>query len=183
MTIEVNWEYKRGVALMLCEQCKQRPATVHLTKIINNEKTELNLCEVCAQQSGMDWGMLFEPNFSLQHLLAGMVENDFMFGKAPAKGPVCSECGLTLADFRQIGQLGCAKCYEAFGGYLEPLFRRVQGSLYHTGKVPKRTGGKVRVWKDIESLRIKLQEAVRCEDYEQAAKLRDEIRRLEKELG
>lgn len=168
---------------MLCEQCKQRSATVHLTKIINNEKTELNLCEVCAQQSGMEWGMLFEPNFSLQHLLIGMVENDSMISKAPAKGPACPECGLMFADFRQVGQLGCAKCYEAFDGYLEPLFRRVQGSLYHTGKVPKRTGGKVRVRKDIESLRAKLQAAVREEDYETAAKLRDEIRGLEKELG
>lgn len=168
---------------MWCEQCKQRPATVHLSKIVNNEKSEHNLCEVCAQKFGLEWGMLFEPNFSLQHFLAGMVESDSSTGKVQAaKGPTCPECGLTFADFRQVGQLGCAHCYEAFGEGLEPLFRRVQGSLSHMGKVPRRTGGKFRVRKEVENLRYQLQKAIQLEEYEKAAQLRDEIRRLEEQL-
>jgi protein arginine kinase activator len=168
---------------MWCEQCQQREATVHLTKIINQEKTELHLCEVCAQQAGVEWNVLFEPSFSLQQLLAGMVEGEFRSGNKPMDmSPRCPQCGLTFTDFRQIGLLGCNQCYEAFGQGLDPLFRRVQGSVNHAGKAPRRTGGMVRVRKEIESLRRQLQEAVQKEDYERAAKLRDEIRLREQKL-
>lgn len=165
---------------MWCEQCKQRPATVHLSKIVNDEKTEHNLCEICAQQVGLEWGVFFEPNFSLQHLLAGMVESE-VANQQSNKGPKCSNCGLTFADFRQVGQLGCSDCYDAFGGSLDPLFRKVQGSIAHVGKVPHRTGGIVRVRKEIDNLRQQLQRAIHSEEYENAARLRDEIRRLERE--
>lgn len=165
---------------MWCEQCKQRPATVHLSKIVNDEKTEHNLCEVCAQQVGLEWGVFFEPNFSLQHLLAGMVENESV-NPQTAIGPKCSNCGLTFADFRQVGQLGCTECYQAFGSSLDPLFRKVQGSVTHTGKVPRRSGGKFRMRKEIDGLREQLQKAIHDEEYENAARLRDEIRRLERQ--
>lgn len=168
---------------MWCEQCKQRTATVHLTKIVNQEKTELHLCEICAQQSGVEWGILFEPSFSLQQLLAGMVEGEDHPGKIAEEGPQCPHCGLMFADFRQNGLIGCAYCYETFGEGLDPLFRRIQGSVVHHGKVPLRTGGMVRVRKEIEGLRGQLQEAVQREDYEKAALLRDEIRRREKDLN
>ena len=94
----------------------------------------------------------------------------------------CSTCGLTFTDFRQIGLLGCGDCYQAFGRFLGPLFRRVHGHISHTGKVPKRTGGKVRIKKEIEELRRKLQEAIAREAYEEAARLRDEIRAKEEKL-
>ena len=38
---------------MFCERCKQREATVHLTEIIRNEKTEIHLCDSCARDMGL----------------------------------------------------------------------------------------------------------------------------------
>ncbi|HHT06760.1 MAG TPA: hypothetical protein GXZ97_10905 [Hydrogenispora sp.] len=175
---------------MWCERCKQRPATVHVTKVVNNHKTETHLCATCAQESGVDagkeLGFLFEPNFSFHNLLASLLENEF--GPQSAISPYqtkiekCATCGLTFTDFRKIGLLGCADCYQAFDKSLGPLLRRVHGHLSHTGKVPKRTGGKVRIKKEIADLRRKLQEAIGREAYEEAAQIRDEIRAKEEEL-
>jgi protein arginine kinase activator len=89
---------------------------------------------------------------------------------------------LTFSDFKNSGLLGCGECYRYFQIGLEPLLKKVHGSAAHTGKVPRRTGGKVRIRKEIQDLRRQLQQAIQKEDYEQAANLRDEIRHLEKEL-
>lgn len=173
---------------MWCERCKERPATVHVTKIVNNQKTEMHLCEVCAHETGSDLGFLFEQNFSFPNLLAGLLENENPFNQGVLGGSSvqhnikCPSCGLTFSDFRQIGQLGCSECYKAFGPSLDPLLKRVHGSIGHAGKVPRRTGGKVRVRKDIEELRKRLQNAISREAYEEAAQIRDEIKAKEKEL-
>ncbi|HBG15947.1 MAG TPA: hypothetical protein DDW93_04130 [Firmicutes bacterium] len=174
---------------MWCERCKQRQATVHVTKVINNHKTESHLCEVCAGKSGKDLGFLFEPNFSFHHLLAGLLESEFgvkseSFSQQKEEShKKCPTCGLTFTDFRNMGLMGCANCYDLFKDHLDPLLRRVHGSIAHTGKVPKRTGGRVRVRKEIEELRSKLQEAIKREAYEEAAKLRDEIKEKEEKLN
>ncbi|NLW10364.1 MAG: hypothetical protein GX036_11000 [Firmicutes bacterium] len=172
---------------MWCEQCKERPATVHITKVINNHKTEKHLCEVCAQTSGSDLGFLFEPSFSFQKLLTGLLEGEMGMEEALApstmtRGRGCPVCGLTFSDFRRIGRLGCGDCYTEFGTGLDPLLRRIHGSTVHNGKAPKRTGGAIRVKKEIEQLRKKLKEAIQREAYEEAAKLRDEIRAKEKNM-
>ncbi len=167
---------------MLCEQCKQRTATVHITKVVNNHKTEKHLCEVCAKASGHELGFFFEPKFSFHNLLAGLLEGEAGILDAPTVHlEKCSFCGLTFPDFRQIGRLGCSGCYTVFGANLDPLLRRIHGSTVHTGKVPKRAGGRIRVKKEIEMLRKKLQEAIEREAYEEAAKIRDEIRAKERE--
>jgi len=164
---------------------------VHLTKVINNYKTESHLCAVCAKQSGIDpgkeLGFLFEPNFSFHNLLAGLLEHEAGghkegFSSYLETTEKCPTCGLTFTDFRKIGLLGCAKCYRIFSESLEPLLRRVHGNITHTGKVPKRTGGKVRLKKEIEDLRRKLQDAIRREAYEEAARLRDEIKAKQEKL-
>ena len=174
---------------MWCERCKERPATVHVTKIINNQKTEMHLCEVCAQKTGSEIGFLFEPDFSFHNLLAGLLESEFTLqSKASggsaliAQGEKCPSCGLTFSDFRRIGRLGCSECYKGFGQNLDPLLRRIHGYTAHTGKVPKRSGGQVRVKKEIESLRKRLEIAIKKEAYEEAAKIRDQIRAKEKKI-
>ncbi|HYH05345.1 MAG TPA: UvrB/UvrC motif-containing protein [Bacillota bacterium] len=169
---------------MLCERCQERPATVHMTKVINFEKTELHLCEVCAKEAGSELGILIEPNFSFQNLIAGLLEGDLNFYQQPSstKPTCCQSCGLTFSDFRNNGMMGCGECYRYFREGLEPLLKKMHGSAVHIGKVPKRTGGKVRLRKEIEDLKRQLQQAVAREDYEKAAHCRDEIRRLQQEL-
>lgn len=167
---------------MLCEECRQRSAVVHLTKIVNNQKAEYHLCEECARTKSGEFGLMLEPHFSLQNFLTGLI------GSEPEKVHVtepsystarCEGCGLTFADFRRTGRLGCARCYDAFNNSLEPLLRRVHGSVHHTGKVPSRAQGTRRVHQEIETMRRRLAEAIRKEEYELAAKLRDQIRQLE----
>jgi protein arginine kinase activator len=176
---------------MWCEQCKKRQATVHVTKIINSHKTESHLCAVCAREGGIDpgteLGFLFEPNFSFHHLLTGLLENEYGIQNEkrspdPETVEKCATCGLTFSDFRKTGLVGCANCYQIFADLLNPLLRRVHGNITHTGKVPKRTGGKVRIRKEIQDLRRMLQDAIRREAYEEAAKIRDEIKAKEGKL-
>lgn len=169
---------------MLCQNCQERPATVHLTKVINYEKTELHLCEVCAKSAGGELGIVFEPSFSFQNFIAALLEGDLnLIQTADSTREIrCHNCGLTFSDFTNAGLLGCGDCYRDFESGLEPLLKKIHGSIRHTGKVPQRSGGKFRVRKEIEELRTQLKQAVGREDYEKAAFLRDEIRHRESEL-
>lgn len=178
---------------MLCERCKERPATFFMTRIVNGEKTELHLCQQCAAETGQ-LGVVMEPQFTFTNFLAGLLNNELGFAparQAPA-APQCRNCGLTYDDFRQVGQFACSHCYEEFEPYLEGLFRRVQGGAEHTGKRPGRPArgaapatprpadGAPSLAARIEALRKELAAAVAREDYERAAEVRDEIRKLEK---
>lgn len=169
---------------MICQRCQERPATIHLTKVVNFEKTEIHLCEVCAKSAGSELGIMVEPNFTFQNLIAGLLEGDINMLQHPnaTQELYCHNCGLTFSDFRNRGLLGCGECYTYFQPGLEPLLKRVHGSTVHTGKVPKRTGGKVRLRKEVEQLKIQLQQAIKSEEYEKAAQIRDEIRRLQNQL-
>ncbi len=170
---------------MICQECKKRQATVHLTKIINNNKTEVHLCQQCAGEKG-EFDFAFEPKFSIHHLFAGLLDLD---GFETTVGiPVttkiqCENCGLTYAQFSQIGRLGCSECYESFKDKLNILLRRIHGSTQHTGKVPLRSGSVLKIKKEIQELRSQLQKKIVDEEFEEAAKIRDHIRKLEKEVN
>lgn len=176
---------------MDCEECKQNPATVHLTKIVNDQKTELHLCEECARQHDeipFNFGFSLEPNFSIQKFLAGLLGGGAASAggaeeveEAPADTPQCPNCSLTYGQFGKIGRFGCSQCYQSFTPQLEPLLRRVQGNSRHTGKVPQKSGGTVGQRREIDQLRQELQEAIGTEAYERAAVLRDRIHALETE--
>jgi len=119
----------------------------------------------------------------IQSFLAGLLEQ----GAAPvlqaAPGTQCANCGLSYRDFSRAGRLGCSQCYERFGERLDPVLRRIHSSSQHTGKVPARSGSTIKLRRDLHELRELLLRAVRAEEFERAAALRDEIRELEKELG
>ena len=165
---------------MICQECQQESATVHITKIINGRKTELHLCRRCAQaHDELDFS--FEPQFSLHNLLGSLL-GESMRGSREALGKAkvqCPSCDLTFAQFSQIGRLGCSDCFSAFDEQLAPLLRRIHGSIRHTGKVPRRSQGAVRFARELERLREEMRLAVQKEKFEEAARLRDEIKALE----
>jgi protein arginine kinase activator len=166
---------------MNCEQCKIRPATVHLTKIINNQKTSMNLCEKCAG-TYHDFSA-FGGNFSIHKLLTGFLnqaEGDKMLGFTRPEAE-CRQCGLTLSQFSHFGKLGCSECYPTFKDNIRPLLRKIHGTNLHQGKVPKRTGQSFRVKREIEKLKNDLQLLIQHEEFEKAATVRDKIKELEKE--
>ena len=170
---------------MLCEKCQKRPSTVHLTKIVNGNKTEMNLCEICAQENNAaTFGL--EPNWMLQNLFADLFSQPMSGNKLVRQetGPQikCDHCGFTDVELSKTGKLGCARCYDVYANKLEPVLRRVHGNSRHTGKIPRRTGGSIELRKKIELLKRELQAAVESEEYEKAAEIRDEIRNFEKKL-
>lgn len=173
---------------MICQECGQRPATLHFTKILNGEKTEFHLCEVCAAEKGeMFPGGGPASNFSIHHLLSGLLNfetNASSYGGIATEKPLrCETCGLTYNQFSKSGRFGCVDCYQQFSHRLDPIFRRIHGSMEHTGKVPQRTGGKIKIKKEIDELKNLLQQKISAEEFEHAAKIRDQIKQLENQLS
>ena len=159
---------------MLCQRCKKNPATVHLTEIVGSEKRESHLCEKCSVQENLvDQG--HEP---INELLAQFVIAHT--GAQELAQLSCQKCGMTFAQFRNGGLLGCPEDYQAFRKPLLALLERVQeGNTEHVGKVPGKKGQKRKRQHKIMQLQRKLKRAVSVEDYETAAALRDQIEAME----
>jgi protein arginine kinase activator len=163
---------------MDCQSCHARKATVHLTEIVGNkEKKELHLCEQCAQQqgtTGMEIMGLISSAFGPSGKTAG----------TPASDLRCGACGLAYTEFRSRGRLGCPACYDVFRAALEPLLEKIHGQSRHVGKAPTGSSSPDRTReKHLVALRRQLQGAVKDENYELAAKLRDELRKAEAAAG
>ena len=161
---------------MKCENCHNAPAKVHMTEIDDeNEKRERHLCEECAEKLG-----LTVKNYSLSELLAGIAAGQLSQKGGSAPDVTCPSCGMTFAEFQGgAGRFGCAEDYEAFGELILPRLERFHDSTQHVGKSP-RTGDSTSTQAGyLRSLRAQLREAVSQEAYERAAKLRDEIKKIE----
>ena len=160
---------------MICDICGKAEATVHLTEIINGKVTELHLCEECAREKGTQ----MEQHFGISDLLAGLAD---LSSDVEVKQNIdlkCSNCGMSYKDFKKMGRFGCSQCYESFKQYIPSLLKRVHGSAKYIGEMPKT--GKYQVVKDeLQELKNQLQSAINKEEYEEAAKIRDQIREIEK---
>lgn len=175
---------------MQCDICGKKKATVHLTEIVDQQMSEMHLCEECARQKSVQ----MEQQFGLADLLAGLADmgtkggatNKDAAAAAAAKTAAitCVKCGTSYDDFRKFGRLGCGHCYISFKEQLDALLKKIHGSNHHLGKMiakSKRSTATVKNKKDdLGSLRQDLQEAIHSEDFEKAALIRDKIRELEK---
>jgi len=178
---------------MLCDNCGERPAAIHLTQIENNNVVTMHLCEQCAAEKGVETGASV-AKFPLGDFLASLGKAG---GAEAAEGGAavqCPACGGTLQDFRQTGRLGCAQCYTTFEPHLRDLLRRLHGSAQHVGKrfaapvaadsgpaaaaVPAPQGGG-EGGPGVVELREQLRQAVEAENFELAAELRDRLKVLE----
>jgi protein arginine kinase activator len=163
-----------------CDNCKN-VATVHLTEIKGGKKIEKHLCEQCAAQQE---GIPVKAHTPINELLSNFVmAHSGLAKEAASTGLACEHCGMTWAEFRQGGLLGCEHDYSIFEKDLTPLLQRAhEGNTHHLGKVPVRRGGSgvpMKRQADLARLRRELQKAIEVEDYERAAKLRDQIRQAE----
>lgn len=169
---------------MECQVCKEKPATLHFTQVINGDKKEVHVCEECAREKG--YAAFPDDGYSLHDLIKGLfnVESP-SFSKAREhplrfqQEMVCPQCELTFSEFQRTGKFGCAKCYDAFSPRIESILRRVHsGNTIHRGKIPKRKGGHLHIKKQIEEYREKLLQLVEEEAFEEAAVVRDKIKAL-----
>lgn len=159
-----------------CDHCNRR-ATHHSVEIIKGQKIEKHLCDLHAAEEGLAVKAVHTP---INELLTHFVKQH---SGALAGAPTdlqCPECGMTFSQFRESSLLGCPQCYKAFEAPLSPLLERAHdGGTHHLGKVPRRAGAGEARQVQIGRLRKRLDEAVAAEDYELAARLRDDIRRFE----
>lgn len=174
---------------MVCDICGKKKATVHLTEIVDEQMSEMHLCEECARQKSSQ----MEQQFGLADLLAGLADTPKpASAKESDKSPLqCSRCHLPYEDFRKFGRLGCGECYTSFKDHLSGLLRKIHGSNQYLGKTPPKFHDKHAVALTpapvaeqspadvLENLKQQLQQAIAAEDFERAATIRDQIRTKE----
>ncbi len=157
----------------LCQCCGKYPATIHFTEIKSDKKRTLHICEACANEQGIASGAPVPSG--LANLMSSAIRQ--AGGGSTLR---CPHCGIAFEEFRTKGRFGCPRDYEVFAERLNPLLDKIHGAHRHTGRLPR---GRVTVeteWADrLLALRRELQDAVRTESYEDAARIRDAIRELE----
>ena len=157
---------------MQCQICN-KPATVHLTEIVNGEKIERHLCEQCAQNEGITIKTHVPLDELLNNIVSAQEQADELADLC------CPQCNLSWAEFRKAGQLGCPNDYLAFERPLRSLIERAhEGAHIHVGRIPRHANSTTSSQVKLRRLRQDLQKAVEQEDYENAARLRDEIQNL-----
>jgi protein arginine kinase activator len=161
---------------MDCDICGKH-AKVHLTQLVGGQIKKIALCDDCAKEKGVT-----DPTgFALAEMLLGKTPGKVV-QSSPAvasSGRRCPSCGFTLEDLRRIRRFGCADCYTTFRDDVNQMLRGMHKGAHHVGKVPAGLMELHERTQRLEELRGKLDQAVSAENYEEAAGLRDEIRRIE----
>lgn len=160
---------------MLCMVCKQKEAKIHLTQIVEGKTKKVDLCDDCAKAKGVD-----DPaGFSLADLLLGLgAANELAQTVAESGEARCPRCGLSQGDFKKTGRLGCDQCYDTFREGLGSLLKNMHKGTKHRGKTPGGSRTQTVTEDRVGALQHELVLAIQAENYEQAARLRDEIKAL-----
>ncbi len=180
--------------LMKCDMCDAE-ATVFLTQIVDGKMTQVNLCEKCSK----DKGVTDPTGFQLADFLLGNTTHKKSKATSTEEdAQACPECGFTRAHLKKIGRMGCPECYHTFADDLENMLRAMHKGTRHIGKTPGKivearpvekapkaapvppAPKKVNLKKRLADLKAAIEQAVIEEQYEEAAKLRDEMREIEK---
>lgn len=176
---------------MLCEKCKKRTATVFYNENLNGKIRAYSLCGECAARL-REKGDLQEITSMIGSFADPFAElHDDLFGgffgmptlKSVHAEKKCPTCGCSYSDIAREGRVGCADCYTAFEKELERTIRSVHGTTSHTGAVPSRHRAKKERAEELKRMKMAMQDAIGKEDFERAAALRDEIRKLEAEIS
>jgi len=166
---------------MICEKCSVREATIHLTEIIKDVKSEIHLCETCAREIGFN-SKLSNFTISISEMLTFLDNKEVL---EPGSS-YCANCGFSLAEYRSSGKLGCPDCYKHFRDFLSPILLSIHGEKKHIGKIPanissrseyrSRDAGRAIKSKPLQELQSELESAVSEERYEDAALIRNKIK-------
>ena len=162
---------------MICQQCKKKRATVHVTNVASEGKAEVHLCDECAAKEGVT----LKSQVSLADFLAGLIKAPVTKEMARLANLKCPDCGINYLEFQSKGRLGCPRDYEVFAQLIGPLLEKVHGSSRHVGKTPRGEAVQGDASVQLTQLKKQLTLAVDEERYEDAANLRDRIREIEGE--
>jgi protein arginine kinase activator len=157
-----------------CQSCS-KPATVHLTDIVNGVKRETHLCQDCAEKQQL----LKHQELNLSAILQTVLGQQLASSSDELGRLACPDCGIKYMEFKAGGRLGCPSDYRVFQAALRPLLERIHRSVRHAGKVPPNARRNAARQAEILDLRRQLRSAVDGEAYEEAARLRDLLRHKE----
>ena len=176
---------------MKCQNCGKNEVTFRYTQVINGVKKEMNLCDNCAKELGLK-DMNFSMPISFSSFLSDFF-NDYEDNLIPSfmetRSLECKSCGTVFDDFVNSGEFGCSDCYDLFEDRISPILKNLQGANRHVGRgyreitpsAGDNASTKKKVKKEeskLDKLQKDLQKAIKEERYEDAAKIRDEIKKL-----
>ncbi len=169
---------------MICDECQTREATCQVTVLVGGEKLTRHLCEECLERMrgnlkrGLLESRITDLFSSILSTLTMGVATEMAKQNEPAEEKTCEACGLTLTAFRKSGRLGCPACYKAFREELEPMLKQIHGRTQHAGRRPLESEEEQKARSLREELSRQMEEAVRTEDFETAARIRDQLREM-----
>lgn len=162
---------------MLCQKCHKNLATIRYAEVVDGQVTDQRLCPGCLARLQHDAAMGFELSGPSPSLRTGTTER--VVREVVQKQHKCPSCGAPLRGVLDGGKVGCSACYEHFGGQIEAVLEGVHRGLQHKGKVPHLDDARARLRTDLQTKRALLRSVLKAENYEEAARLRDEIQCLE----
>lgn len=169
---------------MKCQKCNKNEANTHVKRVINGEFEEYHLCSECAKEMGYsnvfsDFTSSFADDFN--SLFGSFFENAL---PARTQATRCETCGTTYNDIASTGMMGCANCYDIFSDRILPTIRRIHGNTTHMGKNSisyRKVEDKPEDKKqdELTKLKAELDTAIKNQEFEKAAVLRDRIKEKE----
>ena len=172
--------------MMICENCKQRHATVTVTQIQNGTKFERHFCEVCAPHFHPFHFEAKEEPVSIQQFISNWFGTPFSMQnpKVEQKSPTsCLNCGFSFRRFLKVGKFGCPTCYETFRQQLPSVLQKLQADVQHKGAKVSNEQTMLKLQEQLVDLKEQLSQAITDERFEDAVKYRDAIRLLEQKLA
>lgn len=173
---------------MLCEKCSKNEATVFYREIVNGKEKKYSLCSDCAAKlekegkisfgADMPFGNFFNDYDPMGSLFGSLFAPSFSLQPKSAEQKKCPLCGSTFEELVENGKVGCPKCYEAFADELEPTVRSIHGKTKHTGRAPGKLKAKIDRMKQISSLESEMKDAIKAQNFERAAEIRDQLKEL-----
>ncbi len=166
---------------MLCQNCGKNEATTHIKQVINGDTAQRHLCSECAEHLG--YGDVFSGfGFDISGLFGNFFGDAVHSLNTPRKVTRCSKCGYSFNDIVRDGRVGCAECYKTFYNELKPSIQRIHGQVHHNGKIASTVEPVTEqesTASEIDELKSKMDEAIKTQNFELAAQLRDRIKELE----
>jgi protein arginine kinase activator len=169
---------------MKCQICNKNEANIVFTQIIDNEKIVLNICSECAKIKGItvEIGKPSMPKADDFSFDDSYEDKEEKADESTEEKIFCESCGLSFAEFRKSGLFGCENCHLAFGEYIPNLLKQIHGTEVYKGNKPGELSEEAKLINRLNRFRSELKRCIETEDYEQAAKLRDSIAVLEKDI-